>query len=169
MGRRGPPPTPTAVLKMRGSRRANNRAGEPAPPAEIPPRPAWLLPAAVEEWDRITPHLARLGILATIDLGVLATYCQCFAHWRAAEEWMQANGTVAVMRDDKGSIKWTAPVPQFAIAQKALEKMMRAAAELGLSAASRARLSVKPPGSEDTEEEQRIAAILGRPGKRKGA
>lgn len=137
---RGPRPTPTAILAARGSKRARARKDEPIPPGALPEPPDWLSPAAAAEWQRLVPELLSIRLMTAADWSTFAGYCQAFAHWQAAEEFMGRHGTVIVVRDDKGTVKFSQAVPQFAIAQKSQEKMLRFAAELGLTPAARARL-----------------------------
>ena len=51
MGSRGPAPTPTRKLDLRGSWRAGTRPGEPKPEPVAPVKPAALSPAAGAVWD----------------------------------------------------------------------------------------------------------------------
>jgi P27 family predicted phage terminase small subunit len=142
VGKRGPKPTPTAILKRRGTHRKDRTRGEPTPEGAAPPPPVWLLPEAKAEWARLEPELARMKLLTAVDWGQFAAYCQAFAHWKAAEEWMQQNGTVATFRDDKGNVKYMQAVPQMSIAHKSLELMKKFAAEFGLTPSARSRLNV---------------------------
>lgn len=108
-----------------------------------PTPPEWLLPSALAEWNRVLPDLVAGGAFTDADTAALAGYCQSFAHWMAAEQFMQLNGTAFTVRDDKGNVKFTSVVPQFGIAQKALDKMLRFGSELGLTPISRAKLKRK--------------------------
>ena len=42
IGKRGPPPTPTPILKLSGSWRVNQRHNEPQPEPGPPDKPDWL-------------------------------------------------------------------------------------------------------------------------------
>ena len=44
-----------------------------------PPRPEWLSPAAVDEWDRVVPSLLSLGWVHELDQVALASYCEAVA------------------------------------------------------------------------------------------
>lgn len=161
MGRRGPRPTPTATLNKRGSWRGKARKREPKPKAKAPDKPDWLLPLGVAEWDRVAPELLAMELLTAIDWASFAAYCQSYAHWVAAERFMAQNGTVMVVRDDKGNVKFSGAVPQWSIAQKSLEKMRQFAREFGLSPASRVGLTGPEKKQDDGADE--LAKVLGMP------
>jgi hypothetical protein len=42
MGKRGPPPTPTPILQLRGSWRGKLNRDEPQPEPVAPEKPSWL-------------------------------------------------------------------------------------------------------------------------------
>jgi phage terminase small subunit len=95
VGKRGPVPTPTKVLNMRGSWRAKTRPQEPhALPSEKPPCPAWLDADARKVWRVLIPQLARIGVLTRLDQHALARYCTLWIRWRKAETMLARNGEV---------------------------------------------------------------------------
>ena len=80
----GPPPTPTAILAMRGSWRAKRRTREPiSMPGGVPACPAWLDDKARIVWQTLIPQLEELGILAPIDGFALGRYCVLFTRWQS--------------------------------------------------------------------------------------
>lgn len=86
MGKRGPAPTPTEVLKKRGSWRAKKRKGEPKPAEGAPVCPDWLMPEAKEAWMRLCGHLRGMKMLRACDEKALARYCQLWARWVRTEK-----------------------------------------------------------------------------------
>lgn len=86
MGKRGPRKTPTTVLKLRGSWRAKQRRGEPAPEVAVPECPEWLDAIGQAEWERIVPELVADGLLAKRDLAALAGYCASYAEMVRCEQ-----------------------------------------------------------------------------------
>ena len=58
----------------------------------LPDCPEWMTEPAKLEWQRVLPELAKAGRLATLDRAALAAYCQCFAHWQAAEQFLAEGG-----------------------------------------------------------------------------
>lgn len=85
MGKRGPPPTPTAILKLRGSWRAKVRKNEPQPESGRPPTPDGLGESASKVWTALLDMLEPMGVLAVCDGGQLERYCRYFVRWRAVE------------------------------------------------------------------------------------
>ena len=83
MGKRGPQKTPTAVLKLHGSRKIEGRKAEPKPPAAGPICPIWLTGEPRKVWQRITPKLKRMGVVSSIDGFALARYCLYVVLWMA--------------------------------------------------------------------------------------
>ena len=81
MGKRGPQKKPTAILKLHGSRKVEQRKNEPKPPAGGPICPVWLTGEPRKVWQRITPKLKRMGVVSTIDGFALARYCLYVALW----------------------------------------------------------------------------------------
>ena len=79
MGQRGPKPTPTALLKLRGSWRADTRQGEPRPEVGLPPPPSWLTKSALRHWPEIGDYLCGLGVMAAAHGPALAMLCENLA------------------------------------------------------------------------------------------
>lgn len=116
--------------------------------AVAPDCPDWLEPDAVEEWGRVVPDLEKSGSLCSLDLGILASYCQTFARWRQCErELSQAGGMLLGARIN----------PAAKHAENLCKLLRSLAAELGLTPASRGRL-----GEGDTTEGQaaELAAFM---------
>ena len=149
MGRRGPVRTPTAILKLRGSRRASNRRGEPQADGSRPRRPQYLPQVAKKCWDEILPHLVRLGVLDSIDRNALARYCSCVARWRESEDKIEDEGQVITLTRANGL---TAPIvnPWVKIAKDLASELRRLEQEFGMTPAARARIQLEStPDSND--------------------
>lgn len=138
MGRRGPPPTPTKILQMRGSWRGDTREGEPEPPPFEAACPDYLLPLAKEAWATVSQQLATMGVIGATDANVLARYCQVFALWRETQEHIAEHGQVQ-SGEHGDSIH-----PMAALGIKYGEQLTRLEGILGLSPAARANLAKKP-------------------------
>jgi phage terminase small subunit len=81
MGRRGPKPTPTPLLKLRGSWRGESRAGEIVPEVQTPMAPTWLRKKAVRYWPDIAEMLAGLGLMTREYSVALALLVDALADW----------------------------------------------------------------------------------------
>ena len=160
MGRRGPKPTPTSILKLRGSARARSRANEPELPEldEEPKCPAWFPPVAVRKWTEVIDSLRTMGLLTAADLDQVQFYCVAYAKWIKAEAKLKRGGEVVTHKNGvEGRSHW------LRIAGDAMDRMMKIAAEFGFSPAARTRLQV--PGSKQPGD--KFDGFLNRKGKRK--
>ena len=96
------------------------------------------------------PRLAALmamGILTDHDLEAFAGYCQAYARWREAEEFLSQHGTI--FKTPSGYVQ---QVPQVSIAMQNLKIMQSFCAEFGLTPASRARLYANTGDKSDTDD-----------------
>ena len=137
MAVRGRKPKPTAIKIFEGnrSRRPLNEK-EPKPPEGMPACPAWLETEAKREWQRLAKIMAQMGILSLVDRAAFATYCQAYARWKEAEEYISKNGSTK-----ETSTGYIQQIPQVSIAQTYSKIMAKIAAEFGLTPASRSRIT----------------------------
>ena len=150
MATRGRKPLPTALKILEGDRGKGRRPinkEEPTPPQENVKCPAWLMPEAKKEWKRLAPSLIAMGILTEHDMEAFAGYCQAYARWREAEEFLSQHGTI--FKTPSGYVQ---QVPQVSIAQQNLKIMQSFCSEFGLTPASRARLYVQNGDKADTDD-----------------
>ena len=140
MGQRGPTPTPSAVLKLRGTYRKHRRRGEPHPDQMPPECPDWLDDVAKEAWAQLIPQLQQMGVLTQIDGNALCRYCQFWSRWKKAELFIAKHGEVYPLKDEQGKLKCLVQIPQVAIAHKLGALLTRLEQEFGLTPSSRARL-----------------------------
>jgi len=169
MARPGPPPKPTRLKVLAGNpgrRRLNKR--EPKPSAKAPVCPTWLSPEAQKVWRSTVPLLKDMGVLARVDRDALTAYCQVFARWKAAEEFLDRHGPVYPLKDERGNIKCMMPFPQVAIARSLLQMLRGYQQEFGLTPSARSRLEVEPPREPNAFDEflERGRQIAGRRARR---
>ena len=105
------------------------------------------MPEAKKEWKRLAPSLTAMGILTEHDMEAFAGYCQAYARWREAEEFLSQHGTI--FKTPSGYVQ---QVPQVSIAQQNLKIMQSFCSEFGLTPASRARLYANTGDKADTED-----------------
>ena len=143
MGRRGPPPEPTAIKarKWNPDKQAVNHR-EPKPSPDVPSCPRWLDKEAKAAWRWLVPQLKNMGVLTRIDGHALTNYCQTWARWRAAEEFLQKHGNVIPFKDNSGRVKSLQPVPQVGIARTLLHDLRRYQQEFGMTPSARTRIMV---------------------------
>lgn len=144
MGRRGPSPTPTNVLKLRGStlvtKERENR--EVKGPLGRPTCPKWLDEEAKAAWKQVVPMMEGMGVLTKADGNALARYCRLWSRWRKAEDFIDEHGLVYPLKDDAGNVKCVQQWPQVAVAHKLAQQLTRLEQEFGLTPSSRARLQM---------------------------
>jgi P27 family predicted phage terminase small subunit len=110
---------------------------EPLLFSSVPEAPIFLTGYALEEWHRITPELHRMRLVTLVDINSLAAYCLAFERWRTAEEMAKISGLM-IRNGKKGPYR---PNPLIALAERAADKMVRYAAEFGITPASRSRIT----------------------------
>lgn len=156
---RGRKPKPTAIKKLEGNpgRRPLNHH-EPQPGKKAPRCPAWLEDEAKKEWKRTGKILERLGLLTELDMAAFAGYCQAFARWKEAEEFISKHGTI--IRTPSGYLQ---QVPQVSIAQTNLKIMLKFCEQFGLTPSARSRIAA---GENPEREADPMELILINGGKR---
>ena len=143
MGRRGPAPKPGIIKLIEGNpgkRKINRR--EPQPANDAPRCPAWLTPEAKAVWRRVVPQLRRMGVLTLVDGDALAAYCQVYARWKAAEEFLATHGDTYPLRDEHGKVRCLQQFPQVSISRNLLQLMKAFQQEFGLTPSARSRLEL---------------------------
>jgi P27 family predicted phage terminase small subunit len=138
MATRGRKPKPTALKVLEGNpgkRPLNDK--EPQPERKAPRCPSWLEPEAKKEWKRMAKTLEAIGVLTQVDKAAFAGYCQAYARWKEAEEFLSKHGTI--FKTPSGYIQ---QVPQVAIARNYLQIMKDFCSEFGLTPAARTRIKV---------------------------
>jgi len=146
MGRRGPVPTPTSILKLRGSTLATQRRqkDEARGPAGAPDRPDWLDEAARKMWDHLLPMLDGMGVLTRIDGNALARYCRLWSRWRKMEKFIEEKGEMYPLRGESGQVRCFQQWPQVAIAHRLALQLTKLEQEFGLTPSARARTQLAP-------------------------
>jgi len=131
MGRRGPKSKPVELQLAAGTYRAD-RHGTVTVRPEVPDAPEWLDEAGCGEWKRLVEDLAELGVLCQIDQTALGMCCMAFSDWLSARAAVAESGWTATT--EKGSVYQH---PNVGIMNKASERWLRLARELGLTPSAR--------------------------------
>lgn len=138
MGKRGPKPTPTTTLKVRGSWRADLRSGEPEPSSAMPLPPAFLQGVARDRWNELAPKLNAMGLLGELDGDKLAAYCVAWAKLVETTNYLNEPGNGHWYESEFGPKKH----PASAVQDAALDKVNRLGALFGMSPSD--RVGLKP-------------------------
>ena len=148
MAQRGRKPKPTAVKVLEGNpgKRSLNTA-EPKPEKKAPRCPSWLEDEAKKEWKRMSKQLEQLGILTEIDMAAFAGYCQAYARWKEAEEFITQHGTIV-----KTPSGYWQQVPQVSIAQTYLKIMNKFCEQFGLTPSARSRIVADTVEDKESDE-----------------
>ncbi len=145
MGRRGPRPTPTAALRLVGSREVPKRRHEPKPEIAAPTAPTWLGREAKAEWGRIVPQLVALGVISRLDRAVVTMYCQTWGEYCELSATIRKSGTTSTTPNG-----YEQQSPEVGMRNAARMAWLRFAQELGLSPSARTKISGMPKrGSDD--------------------
>lgn len=149
MATRGRKPKPTAIKLLEGNpgKRPLNEY-EPVPPKSEIKCPAWLEPEAKKEWKRLAPALETMGILTPVDISAFAGYCQAYARWKEAEEFISKHGSI--FQTPSGYVQ---QVPQVSIAQQNLKIMQSFCSEFGLTPATRSRIIANSGESKNDDDD----------------
>ena len=147
MAKPGPQPVPSEIKRLKGNpghRPISDDEPKPLVTPGVPEPPDWLEAYAKDEWGVVAPELHRMGLLTAVDLTAFAAYCQSYARWRTAEEWMSENGNTIVLRDKDGKTKAVGRAAQAMVAQAALADMNRFGSQFGLSPSARTSIHAAP-------------------------
>lgn len=156
MGTRGRNPKPTALKILEGNpgKKPLNE-NEPKPKKIAPKCPSWLEPEAKKEWRRMAKTLETIGVLTQVDATAFAGYCQAYARWKEAEEFLTKHGTI--FKTPSGYIQ---QVPQVSIAQTYLKVMKDFCSEFGLTPAARSRIQVNTVQNETEDPMEELLKVI---------
>ena len=148
MAQKGRKPKPTAIKVLEGNpgKRQLNKS-EPQPEKKAPTCPSWLTEDAKKEWKRLSKNLENLGMLTELDMAAFAGYCQAYARWKEAEEFIEKHGTIV-----KTPTGYWQQVPQVSIAQTNLKIMLKFCSEFGLTPSSRSRIIAGEANDREVDE-----------------
>jgi P27 family predicted phage terminase small subunit len=138
---RGAKPKATVLKLITGNpgRRPLNPL-EAKPSVVIPDPPEMLSEAALKEWNRITPLLADVGLIAQLDRAIIAAYCQAWARWIECERMLETTGLIV-----KAPSGYPMYSPYLAASNKALDQVRQLSEQIGLSGSARTRIKASEP------------------------
>ncbi|CAN5749838.1 hypothetical protein BH23CHL7_BH23CHL7_17230 [soil metagenome] len=142
MGRRGPPPTPTRVKRLKGETRPSRlNFAEPVPPADLPKMPADMDAEAKVVWRRVLRTMGHTGVIRAADADVLRCYCEAMARYiQAAELYARSGPLVRGVHRGAGELVKT---PLHQVVRDHADQVRQFARELGLSPTARAGLRIE--------------------------
>jgi len=141
MGKRGPAPTPTAMLKLRGSWRADINDSEPQPDPIAPKKPSDMPQEAGIVWDRLVGELEAMHVLTRADGFALELLARTWGKWMEAERKIEEVGSVYPIKNPDGSIKYLQQTPWVAMGRNYGAELNRLLQQFGLTPSARSRIT----------------------------
>jgi P27 family predicted phage terminase small subunit len=166
----GPRRTPSHVLTARGSTWPTAGHGDVLvdAPAEVPPPPAWLPPAAAARYMEVAAFLRGARALSESDLPVVIRYSVSWAKWVSAERRLAAGEEPEFIVSGGRYGDRVSPSPARRTSTEAARELARLERVLGLSPADRVGLGLAAPtlGAEDDPVEKLLAEAWAEPPKK---
>lgn len=158
----GPRRTPAHVLTARGSTWPTAAHGDvlAEEPADVPPPPEWLPPAAAARYREVAAFLRGAKALALSDLPVVVRYAVTWAKWATAEQRLAAGEEPEFIVTGGRYGDRVVPSAARRTSTEAARELARLERVLGLSPADRVGLGLAAPaiGEEDDPMEHLLAA-----------
>ena len=146
----GRPPTPTAKLKLAGSRRAKARKNEPTPDVALPDPPEYLTDIALAIYADTGAQLVAQGVMTSVDREVLGEWAQCAADVRMLREVIDKDG---MWYEGQNGLR---KHPAVTCLRETYDRMRHAGVRLGLSPVDRVRVKVSKPVKDTGDNKQRF-------------
>lgn len=148
-GRKPKPTHLKLVTGNPGKRTIKPDAIQPPARSRVLAPPEHLSREAKNEWKRLAPMLTKLGILSDLDRASFAAYCQAYGRWKAAEDSLadlarkDDSGMGAMLVTTKAGN--TIQNPLVGVANRAMDMMVKYAAEFGFTPSARTRVQDAAP------------------------
>lgn len=148
MGKRGPQRTPTQLLKVHGSWRADEREKkEPKPEAKKPKTNIKLTQQERRIYNQVCDQVKSLGLQAVTDGNAIARYAVSVVRWNKAKTFIEKNGesypVYQVHKDGSKTIRMHKRYTESTIVSELEAIIIRLEREFGLTPSSRASLQVE--------------------------
>ena len=140
MGSRGPAPTPTAILKARGSWRGDCNPDEPKGLPGIPDTPFKLTGKALDHWEYLTQHLDNMDVMTKVDGFTLARYCKLYVEWVEIDEFINSC-------DDRDDCR-----NEYKLRSSLSAELLKMEQQYGLTPASRSRVDTTSSHKKETKD-----------------
>lgn len=95
--------------------------------------------------------LEAMGLLTEMDMAAFAGYCQSYARWKEAEEFLTQHGSM--VRTPNGYLQ---QVPQVSIAQTNMKIMLKFCEQFGLTPSARSRIVGGDSNSDEDDEMEKL-------------
>ncbi len=152
----GRKPTPTAVLKLRGTYRNDRHGNALYIDPSLPPCPYYLPNRAKKVWREAVRRLSAAGVLTELDGNALTRYCDAFIRWRDAAAFLDKNGTYYPVRDENGRLKHLRQFPQVLQYNSFNRALLSLEQEFGMTPSSRSRINAPTENIRDDTSKERF-------------
>ena len=147
MGRRGPPRTPTSLLKIAGSNRAASREGkEPKPDASRPKTSVKMSAPERRVFNTVCKKLKGMGLQADTDGDAIARYAKNLARYNLMSAFTDKHGDTYPVydrhKDGTKSIRIMKRFPESNIRNELETTLLRIEKDFGLTPSARSGLEV---------------------------
>ncbi len=141
---KGRKPKSSVLHLLQGTRNRHKNKNEAKYSTEAITPPSHLNAVAVEEWNRVYGELAPQRMVTTVDRAALAAYCVSYSRWVKAERTLEkmlgkSEDSLLEGMAFKTKAGGLASNPLIRISNQAMEIMLKAASEFGMTPASRSR------------------------------
>lgn len=145
---------PTKVKELKGTAqpcRIDKNEMQVTEVVSMPDAPLFLNEYGQAEWEKVTNELANIKMLHSVDLPMLAMYCnEMGAYFAIAQE---LGGSFTEQTYDKdGKLRASKIAPKYKIMQNALQNALKIATQFGFTPSSRASLSMPEQDKEKTDD-----------------
>ncbi len=155
MGKRGPPPKPSALKQLQGTHRPDRAArNEVVAPPGVPRRPDDLPETAAAKWDELVPLLLERGTLSLEDGAILETHCRAYAQMLAYQGQAEKKPIIKTPYGPKVN-------PAAGEARKWMAIVTQTGDRLGANASARSRVGAEPKASKPDAEEEMKRKVFG--------
>ena len=157
MGRRGPLPTPTPILRMRGSWLVNQRKDEPEIEPAQPVCPPELVGDERRMFRRIARHLHKQRVVCREDGDAIMRYVRFAAEFNRLSTAVRIGGAVMLVKNRDGEVCDAKVAPAFKAMMNAALLINKHAEILGLGPAYRARIQKLKDTKERADGDEKAA------------
>lgn len=143
---------PTSLKLMLGERGRGRRPindKEPKVKIALPPAPDDLDLVAKKEWRRVARYLYDLGIMSSLDTGVLHAYCVAHSDDLHYRRTLRREGAVLTAASTGRRYK----NPVVSLAAEARRDKLKCAVEMGMTPSARTRIRVDEIPKLETDED----------------
>jgi P27 family predicted phage terminase small subunit len=154
---RGPAPTPSHILKLRGSKQLYNRKGEPQPEPAMPMPPDSLTDFEREGWEMLTRMVVALGVATAAEESAFHKFAEAWGEMREAQRHMEADGKVLTGGNGGQYLN-----PWHGVKNRAIDRWSDIMSKCGCTPSDRTRVRTEAgEGSKSTNDKSKFFTSSG--------